>query len=96
MAVFSVDSDAVVSATATARSTAERVRTDVAALVANLQNLQGTWSGSASVAFQEVLEMWRATQRDVDSALDRVNLALDGAARQYSEAEQANLGLFRM
>ncbi|MGF3053208.1 WXG100 family type VII secretion target [Microbacterium sp. YY-03] len=96
MAIFAVDSDAVVSATATARATAERVRTDVASLVANLQALQGSWSGSASIAFQEILEMWRGTQREVDSALDRVNLALDSAARQYSDAEQANLSLFRM
>ena len=96
MAVFSVDSEAVVSATATARATAERVRTDVASLVANLQALQGSWSGAASIAFQEILEMWRATQREVDTSLDRVNLALDSAARQYSDAEQANLSLFRV
>ena len=96
MAIFAVDSEAVVSATATARATAERVRTGVASLVANLQALQGSWSGSASIAFQEILEMWRATQREVDSSLDRVNLALDSAARQYSEAEQANVSLFRM
>lgn len=96
MAVFSVDSDAVVSATATARSTAERVRSDVAALVANLQGLQSSWSGSAALAFQDVLEMWRATQRDVDTALDQVNMALDNAARQYADAESANLSMFRM
>lgn len=96
MAVFSVDSDAVVSATATTRATAERVRADVAALISNLQGLSSTWTGGASMAFQEILELWRATQRDVDSALDRVNLALDGAARQYSEAEQASMGLFRV
>ncbi len=42
MAVFSVDSDAVLSATTAVRATGDRLQTDTAAMLARLTQLQGS------------------------------------------------------
>ncbi|MEN2740295.1 WXG100 family type VII secretion target [Microbacterium sp. X-17] len=95
MAVFSVDSDAVLSATAAMRGTMDRVHGDTAAMLALLTQLQGSWTGSASVAFQSALDQWRAAQHQVEEALTAINAALSAAGAQYAETEAATASLFR-
>ncbi len=95
MAVFSVDSDAVLTATAAVRSTSERLQSDTAAMLAQLTQLQGSWTGSASVAFQSVIEQWRAAQRQVETALADISGALGHVGNQYAQTEAAATGLFR-
>jgi early secretory antigenic target protein ESAT-6 len=95
MAVFSVDSDAVFTATATIRSTVDRLQGESTSLMAQLSALQGSWTGGASGMFQHSVEQWRGAQRTVEDALASINLALTAAGQQYAEAEQANMTLFR-
>ncbi len=95
MAVYSVDSDAVLTATGAVRGTVERLEAESAAMLAHLTQLQGSWTGSAAVAFQSVIDQWRVTQRQVEDSLTAINGALATAGRQYAEAEQVNVGLFR-
>ncbi|KAA9131104.1 WXG100 family type VII secretion target [Microbacterium caowuchunii] len=95
MAVFSVDSDAVIAATATIRGTADRIQGEATSLMSQLQALQSSWTGAASGMFQGSVEQWRAAQRTVEDALGTIHLALAAAGQQYAEAEQANMGLFR-
>ncbi len=95
MAVFSVDSDAVAASTVAIRGTIDRVQAETNAMLVQLTNLQGTWTGSASVAFQSVVDQWRATQRQVEDSLAGINTALSAAARQYADAETATTSLFR-
>lgn len=95
MAVFSVDSDAVLSATAGVRGTIERLQAESNAMMAQLTALQASWTGSASVAFHTVTDQWRATQRHVEDTLAGISVALGAAGRQYAEAEQATTSLFR-
>ena len=95
MAVFSVDSDAVLTSTAAVRGTIDRLNAEVAALMTQLTHLQGSWTGAASVAFQSTVEQWRATQRTVEDSLAGINTALAAAGRQYADAEQASMSLFR-
>ncbi|SBS69901.1 WXG100 family type VII secretion target [uncultured Microbacterium sp.] len=95
MAVFSVDSDAVLTATSAVRATSDRLQGETAAMLAQLTQLQGSWTGAASVAFQGVVERWRAAQRDLDAALADINAALASAGVQYAETESAAAGLFR-
>jgi 6 kDa early secretory antigenic target len=95
MAVFSVDSDAVLSATSAMRGAMERIHADTASMLALLTQLQGSWTGSASVAFQSALDQWRATQHQVDEALTSINGALAVAGTQYANAEAATVSLFR-
>lgn len=63
-------------------------------MMSQLIQLQGTWTGSASVAVHTVVEQWRATQRQVEESLAGINTALATAGRQYA-AEQASMSLFR-
>lgn len=95
MAVFSVDSDAVLSSTTAVRGTIERLQAETSALMAQLTQLQGSWTGAAAIAFQSTVEQWRATQRTVEDSLAGISTALGIAGRQYADAEQATMGLFR-
>ncbi|MDE0547114.1 WXG100 family type VII secretion target [Microbacterium sp. C7(2022)] len=95
MAVFSVDSDAVLASTATVRATIDRLNAESNAMLAQLTQLQSTWTGSASSAFHGVVEQWRATQRQVEESLTSINAALTVAGRQYADAEMATVSLFR-
>ena len=45
MAVFQVDSDAVLASTAAIRSTIDRLQSESAAMLAQLTQLQSSWSG---------------------------------------------------
>jgi len=95
MAIFSVDSDAVLSATAAIRATGDRLQGDTAAMLAQLTQLQSSWTGTAAIAFQGVIERWRAAQTEVEAALGDISAALAHAGQQYAQTEQAATGLFR-
>ncbi|MFJ6652866.1 WXG100 family type VII secretion target [Microbacterium sp. NPDC091313] len=95
MAVFSVDSDAVLTASGSIRATVDRLEGESAALLAQLTALQGSWTGAASAAFSGVVERWRATQREVAASLAEIDRALAAAGRQYADVEQASVSMFR-
>ena len=61
---------------------------------ASLSELQGTWSGSASANFQNIVAQWRATQAQVEESLSQISVALTRASEQYDQVEQANMSLF--
>ena len=95
MAVFTVDSDAVLAQSAAIRGTVDRIQGESQAMLGQLVQLQSTWTGQASAAFQETVERWRATQRQVEEALAAITLALESAGRHYADAEVTNAALFR-
>jgi WXG100 family type VII secretion target len=95
MTTYQVDSDAVLGATSSIHASMERLSGESSALLGQLVNLQGSWTGSASSAFQSVVADWRATQQRVEESLGGIGRALGAAAHQYAEAETANASLFR-
>ncbi|MFT4280812.1 WXG100 family type VII secretion target [Microbacterium sp.] len=95
MAVFSVDSEAMLAATTSVRATADRLQADTSAMMGQLTQLQGSWTGSAATAFQGVIERWRAAQREVESALADISIALGRVGDQYAQTETAATGVFR-
>lgn len=95
MAVFSVDSDSIFTATSAIRATGDRLQSETASMLAQLTQLQGSWTGSASIAFQTVIERWRGAQRELEAALGDISGALGTAGQQYAQTEQAAAGLFR-
>ncbi|MBU4465417.1 MAG: WXG100 family type VII secretion target [Actinobacteria bacterium] len=95
MAVFSVDSDAVLSATTVVRGTVDRLEAEASALLGQLTQLQASWTGTASLTFQSVVDDWRATQRQVEATLSAIHVALGAAGRQYADVEQTAIGMFR-
>ncbi|TFD80270.1 WXG100 family type VII secretion target [Cryobacterium sp. Sr8] len=94
MTSYQVDSEAVLSTTATARASIARIQAEVAGLLAQLTGLEGSWTGQAAAAFQGAVADWRATQRHVEESAEGLNLALSQAGRQYADVEQANARLF--
>ena len=95
MPQFSVDSDAVMSATGAIRATADRLQGETAAMLGQLTQLQGTWTGSAAIAFQSVIDRWRAMQRELETGLADIGAALAHAGTQYAHTEVTAAGLFR-
>jgi early secretory antigenic target protein ESAT-6 len=94
MTQFQVDSDALISTTATARATMSRIQAEVAALLGQLTGLEGSWTGQASAQFQAAVAAWRSTQQHVEQSAEVLNQALGQAGQQYAEVEQANARLF--
>ncbi|MDQ1583011.1 MAG: hypothetical protein QOF36_1065 [Microbacteriaceae bacterium] len=94
MTTFQVDSEAVLSATSAVHTSMDRIQAEVGGLLGQLTSLQGSWSGQAAIAFQDVISDWRATQQHVGESLAGINQALTQAAQQYAETEAANARLF--
>lgn len=95
MTVFSVDSDAVLGATSAIRATADRLQSETAAMLGQLTQLQGSWTGGAALAFQGVVDRWRGAQAELEAALADIGSALAHAGNQYAQTEMAAAGLFR-
>ena len=91
---YQVDSDAVLAATSAARSTISRVQTDIHSLTSQLHGLQGSWSGQASTAFQQVLAEWKCTHAHVEAQLVALTDTLAQVAHHYSDLEAQNARLF--
>ena len=69
MAQFIVDSEVIASKSAQAKAHVASITAEVNGMTASLQDLQSSWTGSASTNFQGVLDKWRATQRQVWKSL---------------------------
>jgi 6 kDa early secretory antigenic target len=95
MAVFAVDSDSILTSTTAVRGTIDRLQAESNAMLAQLTQLQSSWTGSASAAFAGVVEQWRATQHQVEESLAAINASLATAGRQYADTELSAASLFR-
>lgn len=95
MTVFTVDTEAVQSAHTSARATMERLQAESTTLMAQLTQLQSSWVGSASNAFQGCAEQWRGAALHVEQVLESIGTSLGSAATQYADADQFSASLFR-
>ena len=74
MSRYDVDSAQVAQASAAAGTSVAAIRTEVAALLRHLADLQAGWHGTAATAFGGLLADWSLTQQRVEGDL------VDGAA----------------
>lgn len=95
MSVFTVDTEAVHAAHSATRATIERLQSESATLMAQLRQLQTSWVGTASNAFQSCAEQWQGAQLHVEQVLDSIGVSLGSAATQYADADHYSAGLFR-
>ena len=94
MTRYTVDADAVLTATSAVQGSIARIQSEVAGLRGRLVDLQSSWGGQASTAFQSVLADWNATQQRVEESLAAINGALGHAGRGYAEVEERNARMF--
>ena len=94
MAQFIVDSEVIASKSAQAKAHVASITAEVNGMTASLQDLQSSWTGSASTNFQGVLDKWRATQRQVEESIAQINEALSRAGVNYSDTEQSYASMF--
>lgn len=95
MSVFTVDTEAVAAQAAATHATMERLQSESGMLLAQLTQLQSSWTGAAAAAFQSCGEQWHAAQAHVEHVLAGIGSALSSAATQYADADQFSAGLFR-
>ncbi|KQZ22689.1 WXG100 family type VII secretion target [Microbacterium sp. Root553] len=95
MSVFTVDTEAVGAAQSAAMATMQRVQSESAVLMSQLSQLQSSWVGTASAAFQSCADQWRGAQLHVEQALESIGHSLGSAATQYADADQYSASLFR-
>lgn len=94
MTRYQVDSEAVAAATTGIQAAIGRIQGEVGGLHSQLVELQSSWTGQASSAFQGVVNDWTATQRRVEDSLATIAAALARAGQHYADAEQQNARLF--
>lgn len=94
MTQFRVDAAAVATAAGATRASGAVIAAEVAAMMSHLTALEASWQGGAATQFAAVSQQWRLTQHQVEASLESIALALDGAARQYTETEQAATLMF--
>lgn len=94
MSRYEVDSAQVAQASAAAGSSVAAIRTEVAALMRHLTDLQAGWRGTAASAFGGLITDWSATQQRVEASLDQITSALSTAAQHYADAEEQASRLF--
>lgn len=91
---FEVDAAEVERAAGRVSASADSISQEVEGMMSHLEQLQGTWRGSASASFQELAMQWRRTQAQVEESLLSIRAALNASAQQYSQAEEAALRMF--
>lgn len=91
---YHVDAAQIATAAARTGHTAQTIRTEAAAMMAQLVDLDAAWGGTAASAFGGVREQWRGAQMQVEAALEAISQALSHAAQSYEEAETAASRLF--
>lgn len=94
MAHFVVDSDTIAAKSQQAQGHIERLTGEVNAMTGTLTDLQNSWTGTASVTFQEAFRSWRAAQANMEQAMAQINQSLSTAGHQYAETEAANTRMF--
>lgn len=94
MSTFAANTAEMRSRSLAVQGTIDRLRGDVNAMQAGLQDLATTWQGAASTNFQSVIADWRATQTRVEESLTGISTALTRASDFYDQAEQANAAMF--
>ncbi|NMR20301.1 WXG100 family type VII secretion target [Cellulomonas fimi] len=94
MSRYEVDSTQVANAAAAVRGSTAAIRSEVAAMMRHLNELQDSWRGGAATAFGSVIADWAATQTRVEQSLDQITAALGAAASTYADAEAQAARLF--
>ena len=95
MAQFSVDADSLIATRADLSQGSERLRGDVAYIMGRVTQLEGSWQGQASQAFQGLAAEWRALHAQVEQALDDLAHRLQVAGTGYQQVEHDVANMFR-
>ncbi|MBV7362896.1 WXG100 family type VII secretion target [Actinomycetaceae bacterium TAE3-ERU4] len=94
MSSFHVDSSEIANASAATAAAGNRIRSEVATMLAQLGELQSRWQGAAQVSFNECVSQWQGVQTQVDQALQSLSQRLMAASQTYADAEAQAQSLF--
>lgn len=94
MSSYQVNSEQIATASAGVRRSMSTISAEVASLMTQLRSLQSSWTGAAAGAFATVAQQWEATQKQVETSLNSINVALTTAGQNYAAAEENALRMF--
>lgn len=87
MSSFTVNTESIAGSATDISRISEEVEGSVSQMMTRLTQLQSEWTGSASGSFQELINDWRSTQRQVKESLDDISRVLTEAGKTYSTTE---------
>ena len=93
-AQFTVDTERIQAASGDIARISGEIDSQVTAMMARLNGLQGAWTGTASARFQTLPAEWQGTQTPGRAALDTIGGELAAAGVQYAETEAQTLRMF--
>src|ERR1700730_7441257 len=85
-----VSTDDVATKAAAIRTHAAELESQVAALTSQMGALAGTWTGTASAAFQDLYARWKGQATQIQQSLASISTSLNNAGTNYANAESAN------
>ena len=91
---FTVNSEQIDHASGRITASVASVRSEVHGLMAQLQALEGSWTGLAAQSFSDCSRRWHLVQQHVEASLEEISVALSTAARQYEDVEAASRAMF--
>ncbi|MDU0967657.1 MAG: WXG100 family type VII secretion target [Actinomycetaceae bacterium] len=94
MAHYLVDSAELTRSASATLAIADHIRSEVTAMMGQLNALESSWTGQAQVAFADCATRWHAAQTQVEGALQQISTALAQASATYEDAEAQATGLF--
>lgn len=91
---FTVDTEQIRNASTDINRIAGDLESSVAAMMARIQGLEGSWTGSAASEFQSVMTRWRNLLNQVRESLVALGQLTARAGTSYQSTEEGVRGLF--
>ncbi|MBP2437227.1 WXG100 family type VII secretion target [Microbacterium amylolyticum] len=95
MAQFTVDSTQILATQSEVQAASERLRAEVAFLMGKVHQLESSWQGGASQAFQGLAAEWQVVHLQVEEALQSIARRLQVAGTGYQQVEMDVANIFR-
>jgi WXG100 family type VII secretion target len=70
------------------QSSNEQLQSNLAKLAGECEQIRGSWSGKAAIAFSNLMERFQADAKNLNSSLDQISEAITGNAANYAAQEQ--------
>jgi WXG100 family type VII secretion target len=89
---FGTEFQAMAKAAQSVQQAVEEIQAEMRSLESNLAPVQNAWKGSASNAFQQLMERFIADGAKLTDALNAIGEALGANNKNYSAVEEQNSG----
>jgi len=87
---FGTQTDQMAKAAQQVLQVSESLQQQMRSLMNNLEPLSASWQGTASSAFQQLMERFNQDSQKLSTALGNIANALDANSKSYAASEETN------